>query len=288
MGVLDGCRVVVTRPEGRADELVRLLEAAGAQVSHVPLIRTEAPEDPVPLRQAAERAWAGGFDWLVVTSPAGAAALTAALQACRPAGVARLAARICAVGPATRQAVEGAGYPVAVVPEEARGAAIPQALERASGGPGGLKGQRVLLALADRADPGPGEELSRRGAEVVRVVAYRTVADPDGAARVAGRVRRGEVDVVVLASPSAVQALAQALQAGPAASAGAAGVVAIGPTTAEAARRAGFRVDVARAPTPQALVEAAGRLWQELRRARGQRRESPGRELHGRESPEGG
>lgn len=290
MGRLEGCRVVVTRPEGRAEPLVRLLEAEGAQVSHIPLIRTEGPEDPAPLRQAAEQAWAGGFDWLVVTSPAGAAALTSALGACRPAQAGSLSARICAVGPATRQALEAAGYPVAAVPEEARGAAIPDALERAAGGPGSLKGRRVLLALADRADPGPGQELSRRGAEVVRVTAYRTVADEEGARRVAERVRRGEVDVVVLASPSAVQALAQALKAGqvmergssPGGAVGAAttgsaaaasgadgvGVVAIGPTTAEAARRAGLRVHMAAAPTPQALVEAAAELWQTLLRER--------------------
>ena len=285
MGLLEGCRVVVTRPEGRADELVRLLAAEGAQVHHVPLIRTEAPEDPAPLRQAAQRAWAGDFQWLVVTSPAGAAALTAALEACRPAGGQRLAARICAVGPATRQAVEAAGYPVAAVPEEARGASIPDAMERAAGGPGSLRGCRVLLALADRADPGPGEQLGRRGAEVVRVTAYRTVADGKAAARVAEWVRLGRVDLVVLGSPSAVQALFEALQAlsaggsgraGTAAGAAAIRAVAIGPTTADAAWKAGFRVHAARAPTPQAMVEAAAQLWREICRERDQGRQPAG------------
>ena len=259
MARLVGCRVLVTRPEGRADALLSLLAAEGARVGHVPLVRTEPPVDPAPLRQAARRAWTGAFKWLVVTSPAGARALADELQGARPRPDQDLPARWCAVGPATAQALRSAGHSGAVMPEVATGASVPGAMEQAAGGPGSLSGVGVLAALADRADPQLVEELRHRGARVERVTAYRTVTDLVAAARAAEALARGDWDLVVVASPSAVEALAGALDAISARRLLAA--VAIGPTTARAAGAAGWRVEVAAEPTPQAMVEAACTLW---------------------------
>lgn len=270
MGPLSGCRVAVTRPQGRGDELVALLQQAGARVEQIPLIRIEPPEDPQELERQARAAWAGEFDWLVVTSPEGARVLAQALDRQRPAGAGVLPARLCAVGPATARTLQEMGYPASVVPGEARGAAIPDALQQAQAA-AGLAGCRVLWAVADRADPGPAEELARRGARVVRVVAYRTVPD-DGAGReLARRLLAGELDVVVLASPSAVAALAQGLRQLGAASADGprVHVVAIGPTTAQACRQAGFSTRAAEAPTPQALYDAVATWWRELATRKG-------------------
>lgn len=284
---LAGCRVVITRPEGRGSDLVACLESMGAVVRHIPLIRTEPVRDPHPLRQAAEQVWAGHFHWVVVTSPAGAEALAQALEACRPEQPVPLAARICAVGPATRRALESWGLAVSAEPAEARGSAIPEALQRC----GPLEGARVLLAVADRADAHLQQELARLGAEPVRVSAYHTVEDPEAAARVAGMLAAGEADVVVVASPSAVAALASALaaqrpeQAQPAAPAGQhrgrpppAGAVApprgvvaaaIGPTTARAAREAGFITEQAAAPTAEGVADAVLRAWKAAERGVG-------------------
>lgn len=251
---LSGCRVVVTRPEGRGSDLVERLESMGALVRHIPLIRTEPARDPHELRQAAEQVWAGRFQWVVVTSPAGAEALAQVLEACRPEQRTLLPARICAVGPATRRALESRGLAVSVEPAEARGSAIPEALQCY----GPLQGARILLAIADRADEHLQQELARLGAEAVRVNAYHTVEDPQAAARVAGMLARGEADVVVVASPSAVGALAAALAAlGPIRVVAAA----IGPTTARAAREAGFVTEQAAAPTAEGVADAVVRAW---------------------------
>lgn len=272
MRPLSGCRVLLTRPAEQARDTASALEAAGAEVVVMPLIRIEPPDDPEPLRQAARRLWAGAFDWAVVTSPNGAAALVEALEAAArgyrgicasgaEGAIPRrrsLPVRLCAVGPGTRAVLENAGLRVACVPERHEGSAIPEALERIEP----LAGRRVLVALGDRADERLEQELGRRGARVERVTAYCTRDDPEAARRAGELVAGGGVDLVVVASPSQVGALARAL--------GAVSVLAaaIGPTTARAAARLGWRVTEAPAPTPQGLVEACVRAWQALGTAR--------------------
>ena len=63
---LAGKRVVVTRTLEQSELLSRELEARGATVRLVPLIRFAPPEDPAPF-DAALRAL-GKFDWLFLTS----------------------------------------------------------------------------------------------------------------------------------------------------------------------------------------------------------------------------
>lgn len=279
MKPLSGCRVLVTRPADQVGETVAALEAAGASVVAIPLIRIDPPDDLGPLREAARRLRAGEFDWVVVTSPNGAAALAQALEAEAhaageaaqvPLGGSGSSVRLCAVGPATAAALERAGLSVACVPERHEGSAVPEALERVEP----LAGRRILLALGDRADGRLQEELVRRGARVERVTAYCTRNDPEAAARAAGLVSSRQVDLVVVASPSQVHALARALAAQtsgvhePSSGAEEAELdrpvfaVAIGPTTARAAMEAGWQVTQAPSPTPQGLAEACVRAWE--------------------------
>ena len=79
-------KVVVTRAEAQAGPLISRLEALGHEVVRCPLIRVEPlgdePIDPAP------------YDWIVVTSPNGAAELARRLTA--------PPARLAAIGPATQ------------------------------------------------------------------------------------------------------------------------------------------------------------------------------------------
>ncbi|WP_324669338.1 uroporphyrinogen-III synthase [Geochorda subterranea] len=268
-GPLAGCRVLVTRPAHQAAPTVAALEAAGAAVVVEPLIRIEPPADPGPLREAAEGLLEGAYDWAVVTSPNGAAALADVLEQAAgwppgrgPSGEdgagTRLRARLCAVGPGTRKALESRGLVVHCVPERAEGAAIPDALQRLEP----LAGRRILLALGDRADDRLEAALRARGARPVRVTAYRTLEDPSAARQAAERVRLGAVDLVLVASPSQVAALSGALvQSGAGRGDGEIRAVAIGPTTARAAVQAGWRVTQARSPDPAGLVAACVEAW---------------------------
>lgn len=268
-GPLAGCRVLVTRPAHQAAPTVAALEAAGAAVVVEPLIRIEPPVDPGPLREAAADLLEGAYDWAVVTSPNGAAALADALEQAAgwPPGAgpasegergARVRARLCAVGPGTRKVLESRGLAVHCVPERAEGVAIPEALERLEP----LEGRRILLALGDRADDRLEAALRARGARPMRVTAYRTLEDPGAARRAAERVRRRAVDLVLVASPSQVAALSGALvPSGAGRGDGEILAVAIGPTTARAAVQAGWRVTQACSPDPAGLVAACVEAW---------------------------
>jgi uroporphyrinogen III methyltransferase/synthase len=85
-------RILLTRPEGRNEQLAEALRAQGHDVVCEPLIAVEATGDePVEL---------GGYDWLIVTSVTGAEELKR-----RARGRARRAA---AIGHATAEALGGA------------------------------------------------------------------------------------------------------------------------------------------------------------------------------------
>ena len=212
---LAGRRIVVTRPEAKklADELERL----GAEVTIVPLIEIRPAED----RRALEDAVASidSYDWIILTSVNGVAAVSEGLQ-----GLA--GPRVAAVGPVTAAAIRERGVEPAFVASRAS--------DDIAGGLGELEGKRVLMPQADIAEPGLADELRGQGAEVDVVVAYRTVlVEPPMWGILPLRI----ADAVVLASGSACRSLAAAGGAG-----GGAMLVCIGPKTAKVAREVGLKV----------------------------------------------
>ncbi len=254
---LAGARVLVTA--SAPGELCALLEAKGAVPVAVPTIAIR-PADPAPLDAALARGW----DWIVVTSPNGARAVAARLagarRAARPtAPDAPPGARWGAVGPRTRAALQEAGIEAAAVPDEGTGAAIADAM-------GEVRGLRVLLARARHAARDLPEALSRRGARVQEVVAYETEEGPEDAREPLARALAAGLDAAVFTSGSTVRGFAR-LAGEPALALGDAVVVAIGPSTADAARAAGLSPVAARGRTPAAIVAALERA--PLRAARG-------------------
>ena len=161
-------KVVVTRSDDQAEELVARLEALGHEVVRCPLIRIEPlgdePIDPAP------------YDWVVVTSPNGARELARRLEAAPR--------HIAAIGPGTEAALREQGLHVELVPhihtQEGLVAELP---------PG-----RVLLAAAEGARRVLVEERAADFLPLYRTVELRPPA-PDG-------------DVALLASASAARALA--------------------------------------------------------------------------------
>ena len=228
---LAGRRIVVTRPEAKplADELERL----GADVTIVPLIEIRPAEDRAALEAAARDM--GGYDWIVLTSVNGVAAVADGL-----AGLSA-SARVAAIGPVTAEAIRSHGIEPAFV--------AARASDDIAGGLGALEGARMLLPQADIADPALAEELRGQGAMVDVVVAYRTVlVEPPMWGILPLRI----ADAVVLASGSACRSLAAAGGAG-----GEALIVCIGPKTAKVAREVGLHVGlVADETTSDGIIRA--------------------------------
>jgi uroporphyrinogen-III synthase len=190
-------RIVVTRAEPRAAPLAGRLTELGYDVVVCALIETEPlgddPIDPAP------------YDWVVVTSPNGAAELARRLSAPPQ--------RLAAIGPGTAAELNEHGLEPDLVPavstQEGLLAELPQ--------PAG----RVLVAAAEGARRLLVDELGADFLPLYRTLELRPPEPPDG-------------DVAVLASASAARALAATGARLP--------VVAIGPQTAAAARDSGLTV----------------------------------------------
>ena len=227
---LYGIRIVVTRPEAKslADELERL----GAEVTIVPLIEIR-PAEGRALEDAVETM--GSYDWIVLTSVNGVAAVAQGLTALGA------ETRVAAVGPVTAAAIREQGVEPAFV--------ATRASEDIAAGLGDIDGLRVLLPQADLAEPHLADELRGRGAQVDAVVAYRTIlVEPPMWGILPLRI----ADAVVLASGSACRSLAAAGGAG-----GGAMLVCIGPKTAKVAREVGLKVGlVADEATSDGIIQA--------------------------------
>jgi uroporphyrinogen III methyltransferase/synthase len=231
---LAGIRVVVTRARAQAGALVAVLVDAGAEVLELPVIAVvDPPDGGAALRTEAARA--DTYDWIVLTSSNAVERFVGLVRDGRALGRARLAV----VGTATARALSAHHLVADLIPHDETATGLVEAMPTApspSTGPG-----RVLFPRAVEARPVVAPGLRAKGWEVTEVEAYRTVAalGVDGVDEHQLEAA-SHADVLTFTSPSTVTFYAE-LAAGrrvpPV-------VACIGPVTAEAARGAGFVVDV--------------------------------------------
>jgi len=228
---LTGLTVLVPRARDQASDFSALLRSRGAEPLEVPTIEIRPVATTGELDRAVEDLAAGQFDWVVLTSVNGVAALRARAEASGRGPAALGAARVAAVGPATEAALRAWGVAPDLVPEVATTAALGHAFQA---GPG-----RVLLARADLANPELAVILRAKGWEATEVVAYHTVPvgrlDPAARRRLDG----GEVDWVAFTASSTVEGFLRGYGGPPPPGVR---VAAIGPVTADTARSAGIPV----------------------------------------------
>jgi uroporphyrinogen III methyltransferase/synthase len=242
---LAGLTVLVPRARDQASEFSALLRDRGAEPLEVPTIEIRPVASTAALDQAIGQLAAGRFDWVVLTSVNGVAAVRGRSGALGHGPAALGQARVAAVGPATETALRDWGVTPDLVPEVATTEALGQAFPpRSTGAP--LRGSpdpsgpgRILLARADLANPELAVALRGKGWETAEVVAYHTVpvGTLDPAAR--RRLDGGEVDWVAFTASSTVQGFVRGYGGPPPPDVR---VAAIGPVTAGTARSAGIRV----------------------------------------------
>jgi len=264
--ILTGKCIVVTRPKDQAAEMNALLEAQGAEVLLIPVLSFVEPTEK-ELLDAALRALAK-IDWILFTSE-NAARYLAARAVKIGVDIRKDAAqtKIAVVGPATASAAESVGWYVSLVAKNHNGQALAAEIERK------IAGKRVLLPRSDIATDELPRALRQSAAQVIEVVAYRTVAPdaPTIVGRITGpqephspqrdaleRVRRGGVDMVTLTSPSAVQNFTELIGFPSMCKlANARRLASIGPTTSKAITDVGWEVAVeAKESTAKGLVDA--------------------------------
>ena len=214
---LHGRRVVVTRSAEQSDALAALLEVRGAIPVVVPLI--DIVDEPAGVA-ALTAIDPNDHDWLVVTSPNGAAAYRRA-HAGSP-------GRVAAVGSTTAAALRAAGIGVDLVPvvQSAEGLA-----DEFPAGEG-----RVLVIQAVDADPLLAAALTERGWTVTAISPYRSrPAVPPAGVQLAALA----ADAVLFASGSAARAWVAVFgDAAPPVA------IAIGPKTADAAAAVGLKISL--------------------------------------------
>jgi uroporphyrinogen III methyltransferase/synthase len=248
---LAGKLVVITRAKDQADSLSSRFRALGAEVIELPVIEIRPAPDFDPLDRAISDL--PSYDWLIFTSANGVRFFMERLKQCG-ASLAALRAKICAIGPATRAAVEALGLKVDLMGKDYVAEGLVEAFR-----PFDLAGRRILLPRAAVARDLVPDELARRGARVDVVEAYRTVI-PETATAQAREIFGGarKPDFVTFTSSSTVQNFAAAAGAE---SLRGVMAVSIGPVTTGTARSLGIEIAAeARVYTTEGLVDAVLRI----------------------------
>jgi uroporphyrinogen III methyltransferase / synthase len=201
---LFGQRIVVTRAREQAGALTELLHSLGAAVIELPTIVIQPAADYTPLDNAIANLRT--YEWLIFTSANGVRFFLERLDVSKS-DLRAIQGRICAIGPATRDALERFHLKVDVMAEQYAAEGVLAALTTYN-----LTGNRVLIARAAVARDLLPRELVRRGAQVEVVEAYRTIAPRDLEER-AGQVLSLPPDWITFTSSSTVQNLVNAVGA---------------------------------------------------------------------------
>jgi uroporphyrinogen-III synthase len=219
--------------------MCELLEDAGAQPVELPAIAIVPPDDFEPLDDAVSRL--SSFRWVIFASVNAVEYVFQRLEDQGKDARAFGVARVGAIGPATTAALERRGIRPDFTPSRSVSSAALEELSVFE-----WNGVSVLLPAADIGHDELADGLSRLGAQVERVTAYRTVTPPDAAQRAREAFDEG-IDIVTFTSSSTVRNLLSLLDSdggnGRDALSGVL-VACIGPVTSGTAGELGLRVDI--------------------------------------------
>lgn len=251
---------VLTRDLVDVEAYARALAPLGLEVLAMPVTRAAPAPDPDALARALDD---GDYEVIVVASARAASELARAAGRSRsPRTTLAELPEVWAVGPATKRALDAAQLAAQLPPDVRDGGELARKLvaQRA------LAGKRVLVPRAEDGRVETLDILRAAGAEVVDVVAYRTLAvAPDDASVQAGAdaLVSGAAGLCLVFAPSQVNALA-AIVAARGSTLAALGIpfCAIGETTAAALRAEGIEaIGVADAPTPEGMARAVRSVY---------------------------
>jgi uroporphyrinogen III methyltransferase/synthase len=196
---LFGRRIVVTRAGTQAGQLSRLLLEHGADVLEIPVIRIEPPTEHRALADALLEL--NAYDWLIFTSANGVAKFFEyffkAFDDMRDIG----GVRIAAVGPGTAAKLQELHLKVDLMPAEATGAALGEALT----GYESIENLKLLLLRAEVAGKELPQKLEELGAIVDDVACYKTVPETEDRNGAGARLLKDGADWITFASGSAVE-----------------------------------------------------------------------------------
>lgn len=234
---LFGRRIVVTRSREQASVLSCRIKDLGGEALEFPAITIAEPEDFAPLDEAIRKV--GGYQWIIFTSVNGVEVFFKRLK--RLGGDIRSlqGARICAIGPKTRERLEDFCLQVEYVPAEYRAEAVLEGLKGKL-----LPGERVLLPRADIAREILPETLKKMGAVVDDVTAYCTLKGSGNVFHLKELLKEKQVDYVTFTSSSTVRNFAELLGEDYRELLDGVRLASIGPITSKTARELGLTINI--------------------------------------------
>lgn len=234
---LFGNRIVVTRSREQASLLSRRIEELGGEALEFPAIAIAEPDDFTPLDKAIGRL--GSYQWVIFTSVNGVEAFFRRLKLLGGDIRSLQGAKICAIGPKTRERLEDFCLRVEYVPDEYRAEAVLAGLA------GKLApGDRVLLPRADIAREILPETLKKMGAVVDNVTAYRTLKGGGNVSYLKKLLAEKQVDYVTFTSSSTVRNFAELLGGECRELLDGVRLASIGPVTSKTARELGLTISI--------------------------------------------
>ncbi|HWJ02244.1 MAG TPA: uroporphyrinogen-III C-methyltransferase [Verrucomicrobiae bacterium] len=248
---LFGKRIVVTRASTQAGSLADKIEALGGEAWECPVIKIVPPADYSPVDDAIARL--KEFSWLVFTSVNGVEFFFKRLRDLGK-DIRELAGiKLCAIGPATKQAVENYQLLVDLVPDEFVAEGVLDKLRERLG-----QSDRILLPRAEVAREVLPETIAGWGIPIEVVPVYRTIQGDAQSGQLLEMLKQNSIDVVTFTSSSTVKnfvkligkdKLEEALKN--------VTIASIGPITSQTARDLGLPVHVeAEKYTIDGLLEA--------------------------------
>jgi uroporphyrinogen-III synthase len=242
-GPLKDMRIVITRPAGRGEALARRIRELGGVPIVFPTIEVLPLSDHSSLDEALSRI--ERYGWVVFTSASGVRAFFGRASDLGV-KIPSVGCKFAVIGPGTAGELARHGAMHSFMPSEYLTKALAEELPIDDG-------ERVLLVRAEGVGPEMADILSKKGAVIEEVYAYR-VRTPRGVLRI------GDFDAVIFSSPSSVRGFLRLIEGRAGDVSRAAKVWCIGPVTAKEAISLGLKVDaVAEEHTVEGIIKAIER-----------------------------
>jgi uroporphyrinogen III methyltransferase/synthase len=195
---LFGRLILITRTRQQSSRLRRGLEELGAEVIEAPTIRIDSA-DMAPVDYALNDI--GKWDWLVLTSANGVAALRTRLDALQLDARHLAGVKIAVIGDATVESLGAMGLRADFVPSRF----VAESLVTELNAQAPVRGKNILMLRADIARRDLRVLFEQAGAMVTDLNAYRTVKADAIPPRALEALREGRVDWMTFTSASTVR-----------------------------------------------------------------------------------
>ena len=235
--------ILVTRAQRVGDELVTQLENYGAKVFYSPTIEIIDPENYAPLDKALSNL--SKYDWVIFTSRNAVEKVIARMSKLNVALSDLSKLKILVVGLATAKTLEKAQIPVSLIPEVFHSEGALNSLQKYYQNTDLLAKCSFLFPRAEIGRDILPVELTKLGAKVDLVTAYKTSIPTNAKTDLLNIFDREKIDLITFTSPSTVSNLAELIAPENLSVLLKKTLVAcIGPVTAKAAKDFGLEVDI--------------------------------------------